>query len=101
MAKWADYGICRVKYNKDHTAIIEVEIKPDQGEQFGATQKMTRARVIQEIDNGRTFITIYSREGNWQKGAAVYAVTIDWAKYLRTTNNSVKQDNLGELPEYE
>lgn len=101
MAKWADYGIFRVKYNKDHTAIVEVEVKPHHGEQFGALQKMSRATVVQAIESRRSFVTVNQRDGKYVKGEAVHVVTIDRVKYIRTNNNSEKKDNLGELPEYE
>ena len=101
MAKWADYGIFRVKYNADHTAIVEVEACPDLGEQFGAAQEFSRASVVAAIRQGKTFVTVYSRNGKTQKGEPVHPVTIDGVTYLRTNNNHVKRDNLGELPEYQ
>jgi len=101
MAKWADYGIFRVKYNKEHTAIVEVEVKPDLGEQFGALQKMSRATVVRAIEQGTSFVTVYHRDGKYVQGEAVFPVAVNGVKYLRTTNNPIKEDNLGELPEYE
>lgn len=100
MAKWADFGVFRVKYNRDHTAIIEVEVRPGLGENFGDPQKAVRADVVAAIERGQTFVTVYSREGKSTKGEDVRIVTLQGRKYLRTDNNSIKADNLGALPEY-
>lgn len=100
MAKWADFGVFRVKYNRDHTAIVEVEVRPDLGENFGDPQKAVRADVAAAIEKGRTFVTVDFREGKSTKGEDVRVVTVQGHKYLRTDNNSIKADNLGSLPEY-
>lgn len=101
MAKWADYGIFRVKYDADRSAIVEVEACQDLGEAFAAAQKLSRASVVAAIRQGKTFVTVYFRSGKNQKGETVHPVTIDGVTYLRTTTNHVKRDNLGELPEYQ
>lgn len=101
MAKWADYGVFRVKYNQSHSAIVEVEVKPDLGEQFGSAQKMSRATVVQAIGRGQSFVTVRSKDGKYVKGESVHVVPIHGANYLRTNHNALAQDNLGELPEYE
>lgn len=100
MAKWADFGVFRVKYDDDHRAIQEVEVSPDLGEKFGPRQRMSRAGVVTAIEKGQTFVTVYSRDGKSTKGEDVRVVVIDGRKYLRTDNNSTKADNLGALPEY-
>lgn len=100
MAKWADFGVFRVRYNRDHTAIVEVEVRPDLGETFGDPQKAARADVVAAIEQGRTFVTVYSREGELTKGEDVRVITLQGQKYLRTDSNSIKADNLGSLPEY-
>ncbi|KFA90678.1 DUF3892 domain-containing protein, partial [Archangium violaceum] len=95
MPKWADYGVFRVKYNRDHTAIVEVEVRPDLGEKFGDPQKASRQEVVSAIDRRVTFVTVYSRDGQSRKGEDVRTVTIQGEKYLRTDNNSTRADNLG------
>lgn len=100
MSKWADFGVFRAKYNRDHTAIVEVEVRPDLGENFGNPQKAARADVVAAIERGVTLVTVYSREGKSAKGEDVRAVPIHNQKYIRTDNNSIRADNLGSLPEY-
>lgn len=100
MAKWADFGIFRVKYNRDRTAIVEVEARSDLAETFGDPQRVPRAGVVAAIEMGRTFVTIYSRDRKLTKGEDVRVVTVLGQKYIRTDNNSTTADNLGSLPEY-
>lgn len=100
MAKWADFGVFRVKYDRDHTAIVEVEVRADLGENFGGSKKATRAEVIATIGQGHTFVTVYTRDGNTTKGEDVRVVTLNGQKYIKTDSNGSKADNLGTLPEY-
>lgn len=101
MAKWADFGVSRVKYNPEHTALAEVEVREDLGESFGNPQKMARTNVVAAIERGTTFITVTSRDGKFMKGETVRVITVRGRKYLRTDNNSAESDNLGSLPEYQ
>lgn len=100
MTKWADYGICRVKYNRERTAIVEVEARVDNGSSIGEPQRFARQSVVQAVERGTTFVTIYTREGKWQRGEDVRVFQIGMEKYLRTDRNAVRGDNLGSLPEY-
>jgi hypothetical protein len=102
MAKWADFVITKVKYNRDHTQIVEVEVRTDTGESISNDpRRMARQDVVLAILQGTTFVTAYLREGKWQKGEDVRGVTIHGERFIRTDNNSVKADNLGSLPEYQ
>lgn len=100
MAKWADFGVFRVKYDSDHAALVEVEVRADLGDNFGDARKMTRAEVITAIGEGRTFVTVISRDGKATKGADVRVITINGRKYIKSDSNDKKADNLGALPEY-
>jgi hypothetical protein len=101
MAKWADFVIARVKYNREHTAIAEVETRTDTGETIAAdVRRVSRQDVVASILRGTTFVTAYVREGTWQKGEDVGLVTIHGERFIRTDSNAVRADNLGNLPEY-
>ena len=102
MAKWADHVVTKVKYNRDHTQIVEVEIRNDTGEAIGSdVRRMLRQDVVSAILRGTTFVTAYFRDEKWRKGEDVRAVTINGERFIRTDTNSVKADNLGALPEYQ
>jgi hypothetical protein len=100
MAKWADFGVFRVKYDREHAAIVEVDVRADLGDNFGDSKKATRAEVIAAIGQGHTFVTVYSRDGKATKGEDVRVVMIGAQKYIKTDSNGSKADNLGTLPEY-
>jgi hypothetical protein len=98
VSKWADYVITAVGYNVNNTHIVEVEIRPDTGTTIGQPSRESRARVVQAIMGGTTFVTAFMRDGKWNKGEDVRAVRIGNDVFLRTDSNAVRADNLGELP---
>ena len=100
MAKWADFGIFRVKYHRERTAIQEVEVRADLGETFGNPQKASRLDVVAAIERGQTFVTVYSQDGKSTKGQDVRVVVVHGQKYIRSDRDAIKADNLGALPEY-
>ena len=101
MAKWADYGITKVRYNHQHTHIEKVKAREDNGDTFGAEQEYTRSQIVSAIEGGKTFITILkTSEGKWKKGQDVHIVTVNGVKYLRTDQNKTASDNLENLPEF-
>lgn len=103
MAKWADLCITAVRYSSEHTHIDRVRARPDLGEELGPEAEYTRSQIVSFIEGGKTVITVYRdppNTGNWKKGAKVEVVVIEGTKYLRTDNNRVKKDNLGNLPEF-
>lgn len=100
MAKWADFGIFRVRYNAERTAIAELEVRPDQGENFGETQRVARLGIVNAIEQGTTFVTVVSRDGKFHRGEDVRVIVVQGVKYIRSDRNAVRGDNLGQLPEY-
>jgi hypothetical protein len=101
MAKWADFAITKVKYNREHTHIDEAEVRSDNGDSISDPGYWSRQDIVSAILRGTTFVTAYWRDGKWQKGEDVRIVTIHGERFIRTDNNSTKSDNLGSLPEYE
>jgi hypothetical protein len=101
MAKWADFVITKVKYNHEHTHIVEVETRADTGDSISSdTRRMNREDIVSARLRSITFVTTFLREGKWQKGEDVRVVTVHGERFIRTDNNSVNADNLGSLPEY-
>lgn len=101
MSKWADYVIAAVRFKKEKKHIEQVKLYPDLGEQLGTEQTKSRQEVVQLIEAGTTFKTVYKNEsGKWSKGDDVGIVLIRGSKFIRTDGNSIEEDNLGELPEY-
>ena len=101
MEKWADYGISKVEYNKEHTHIVKVFVHEDRGDEISSGEEWVRTKVVSSIDNKKTFVTILkNKEGKWNRGEDVRIITVEGTKYIRTDQNSKESDNLGELPEF-
>lgn len=101
MQKWADYLISAVRYNSEHTHIVQVAVHPDNGDTVGARSVLTRQEVISAIKNGYTFCTIY-KDGSdkWQQGQKVIIIKVNGVDYIKTTDNGKASDNLENLPEF-
>jgi len=101
MDKWADYGISRVRYNKERTHIEKVEVWEDKGDSLSGPEVWSRLQVVSTIDEGKTFVTVpRTGEGKWRKGEDVRVITIRGSKYIRTDRNETAKDNLGNLEEF-
>jgi hypothetical protein len=101
LAKWADYCISAVRYNPEHAHIVKVRVCPDLVDKLGNFSEMARSDVVNAIERGNSFVTIYaSADGKWKKGEDVRIIIVSGVKYLRTDANSKAADNLGNLPEF-
>lgn len=103
MAKWADWLILRVRYNAEHTHIVQVEVAEDLDTTLGPKQVWTRMQVIQTIQAGKVVYTAPpspTKPGSVVKGAKVEVVRIGTDLFIKTVPDSTKRDNLGELPEF-
>jgi len=101
MAKWADFGISAVQYDKDHKHIVKARIHPDNGDTIGSSTDTARSTIVSRIEDGKTFVTITKGDDKkWQKGQPVKIVTINNVKYIKTVENNKECDNLENLPEF-
>jgi hypothetical protein len=100
--RWADYLISAVRFNAADTHIDRVRLHRDNGDTVGEPQDASRATVVQALERGTTFITMFwnAIDNNWKKGAEVRTVTVDGVKYIRTDADRTKKDNLDRLPRY-
>ena len=101
MAKWADYLISAVRYNKEETHIEKVKVHVDNGDSVGVGNTWDRKKVVEKIEDKKTFVTITKNSsGKRNKGDNVGIVKVNNIKYIRTDGNSKDSDNLGSLPEF-
>jgi hypothetical protein len=101
MAKWADYLISAVRYNQEHTHIIQLKAHEDQGDKVGPGKIYERQTIVNAIRGGTTFVTIYkNKEGTWSKGEDVIIINVNGVDYLKTEDNGKEEDNLENLPEF-
>ena len=99
--RWADFLISAVRYTADRNRISKARVHEDLGTTVGHPFEESRSDVIKKLEAGKTYCTIIqSTSGNWKKGQTVHVAVVDGDKFIRTDRNSVKQDNLGELPEF-
>jgi len=101
MEKWADYLISAVRYNTDHTHITDVKVHEDKDDKVGKGEIHSRQTVVDAINNGTTFVTIYKdSEDKWSKGQKVFVINVNGTNYLKTVDNGKEEDNLENLPEF-
>jgi len=75
MSQWADYLISAVRYNHDRTRIDYAKVHKDTGESVAEGKIYPRHAIINAINEGQTFATIYKRDGKkWEKGSAAEAI---------------------------
>ena len=98
MKKWADYFISKVAYDLNNLiSVATVHQDTVQGITKGNTAD--RSKIISDIKNGLSYITIYNGKNSWRKGYEIKVFSIDGNSYLRIDKNKVKLDHLGDLPE--
>ncbi|HGF6304087.1 TPA: DUF3892 domain-containing protein [Escherichia coli] len=62
---------------------------------------LTRQWVVNKIDSGYTFYTIFKDDnGKWNKGQKVIKDPVNGTNYITTRPNGTAKDNLENLPEY-
>jgi len=98
-----DYVITKVSYDNDHSRITHVKrAEYDNSENtFESRTEKTRQTVANSIESGNEYYTVPpDGDGGYTWGDSVEIIPIDGEKFIRTDGNNVKEDNLGELPEY-
>lgn len=100
MVQWANFLISAVKYNSDHTHIIQVQQHQDSDKQAGPAQIVSRQTVVSNIKAGFTYVTVYSDGGQWKRGQRVIIDLVSGIEYIKTLADQTTKDNLGELPEF-
>lgn len=100
MARWADFGIFRVRYDLPGTTITEVEVRGDDGANFSEPRWVTRHGILRDMERGMTYVTIVANAGKLYLGEPVRVMTFRGIQYLRSDRKATRCDNLGPLPEY-
>jgi Protein of unknown function (DUF3892) len=99
--KWADFLISGVRYNAEETHIDQVQSHIDEGDSVGPTTRMPRTRVVELLEEKKTFSTITKgTDGKWNRGALVQIVRVNGTKFIRTDADRTASDNLGSLPRF-
>lgn len=100
MSKWADYCISAVQYNDARTHINKVQTTTCNSDSFTIIVEESRKTVISNINTGKTYITVFNKDGKWEKGQPVKVFELNRAEYIKTVDNEKEADNLENLPEF-
>ncbi len=101
MAKWADYLISAVRYNKDNTHIIMVKQRIDKGDKISPPDEVSRLTVVTNLKNNYSYMTIYKNNNDkWKMGEEVKIIKVGNSEFITTDPNETKKDNLGKLSEF-
>ena len=98
MAKWADYLISQVLYDQNHI-ITKVKQHRDIGNKISGGEIVDRDVIANNLGHGVKYMTIYSDLGKIRIGKNVRYFRAYEYHYIRTDNNKVSSDNLGDLPQ--
>lgn len=100
MEKWADYVIIAVKYDINEAHIVEVQVKEDAGDKLINGGFWSREKFIENIKNGKKFVTAIKANDGLRKGESVDIINVKGTEFIRTDKNQEEKDNLGELPTF-
>jgi len=97
MAKWADYLISQVLYDQNHI-IIKVKQHRDIGNKMGDGEIVDRDVIAGNLGHGVKYMTVYGDLGKIRMGKNVRYFRAYEDHYIRTDDNKVMSDNLGDIP---
>ena len=98
MTKWADFLISAVKYDSDRK-ISHVKTHQDTEDGLGKEEVIDRSTLANNLGK-YSYMTIFSGINTWKKGEKLKVFTHDGDFYIRTDNNKVNYDFLGQLVEF-
>jgi hypothetical protein len=99
MVKWADYLISAVRYNFEHTHIVDVKRHLDQGNSIALGNIVGRIIVVDDLLKGLKYKTIFrGQDSKWKIGEDIRIIPN--TGFITTDPNTTTRDNLGGLPEF-
>ena len=99
MDRWADFAITAVRYDRNNEYITEVQRYRDNGSSLVDLEVVSRESIVGSINRGMTYVTATTShiDGKWYKGAPVEIYN---DRYIRTSPNNTRKDNLEDLPTF-
>jgi len=97
MAKWADYLISQVSYDQNHI-ITKVKQHRDIGNEMGDGEIVDRDVIAGNLGHGVKYMTVYGDLDKIRMGKNVRYFRAYEDHYIRTDDNKVMTDNLGDIP---
>ena len=97
MAKWADYLISQVSYDQNHI-ITKAKQHRDIGNEMGDGEIVDRDTIAGNLGHGVKYMTVYGGLNKIRMGKNVRYFRAYEDHYIRTDDNKVMSDNLGDIP---
>lgn len=90
------------KSTNERGVITHLKVHQNNNGFLGSAQIWERSQVIDSIDAGFIFYTIYKDRSSdkWNLGSQIHVVNGSYGRYLRTDRNNIPFDNLDSLPEF-
>jgi hypothetical protein len=94
-----DYYVSAVRRDENGTTLQLKVHQTNPWDGTGATWQ--RIEVVGAIENlGKSFMTMYYRDGKWVTGEDIRVIRVNNVPYLRTDANKTARDNLDNLPTF-
>jgi len=97
MVKWADYLISQVSYDQNHI-ITKVKQHRDIGNEMGDGEIVDRDIIAGNLGHGVKYMTVYGGLDKIRMGKNIRYYRAYEDHYIRTDDNKVMSDNLGDIP---
>jgi len=97
MAKWADYLISQVSYDQNHI-ITKAKQHRDIGNEMGDGEIVDRDVIAGNLGHGIKYMTVYGALDKIRMGKNIRYFRAYEDHYIRTDDNKVMTDNLGDIP---
>jgi len=97
MAKWADYLISQVSYDQNHI-ITKAKQHRDIGNEMGDGEIVDRDVIAGNLGHGVKYMTVYGDLDKIRMGKNIRYFRAYEDHYIRTDDNKVMSDNLGDIP---
>lgn len=95
-----NFGISEVEYDQDHVLITHLKQHGIINENAADGDIVDRLTIIDNLEQNMTYKTMTWSGSTWDLHKDVKVVRVDSTKYIRTDNNNIAKDDLGELPEF-
>lgn len=98
MTKEIECYVSAVRYSSTRSRITRLQTHLATNINLNESQE--KNYVVQSINNGHLWFTMYRTNGKWTRGAEIETILSNNEYFLRTKGNTKIEDNLGNLPEF-
>lgn len=100
MSTCPNFGISEVEYDPDRILITHIKQHGIINKNAADGDIVDRMTIIDNIEQNMTYKTMTWSGTTWDLHKDIKIVRINSTVYIRTDNNNIPKDDLGELPEF-